>query len=69
MAELNKGLLLIPQYSDSQIYNSSSLHLPAYKSEKQKDTEQKCHSAICILKETSLRGDQIASLASNEYLD
>lgn len=46
MAELNKGLLLIPQYSDSRIYSSSSLHLPGYKSEKQKDAEEKCHSDI-----------------------
>lgn len=46
MAELNKGLSLIPQYSDSEIYHSSSLQLPGCKGEKQKDTEQKRHSAI-----------------------
>lgn len=42
MAELNKGLLLIPQYSNSQIY----LQLPGCKSEKQKGTEQRYSSAI-----------------------
>lgn len=43
MAELKKGLLLILL---QKIYCSSSLHLPGYKGKQQKDTEQKCQSAI-----------------------
>lgn len=70
-AELNEGLLLIPQYSDSQIYLSSSLHLPGYRSENKKILSKSALVPfnLCIWKETSLRGHQIASLESNEYLD